>query len=74
MFTYKVFVENIRRIIAEKGLKQCAVAKKAGFNEQAFSNMLNERKAIRATDVPAICAALGVEPNELYRVADERIA
>jgi plasmid maintenance system antidote protein VapI len=48
MFTYDDFVKNVRDIISNAGLKQGAVAEKAGFKEMEFSNMLNGRKAIRA--------------------------
>lgn len=66
MFTYNFFVQNIKKIIEEKGLKQCAIASKAGFSEQEFSNMLNGRKIIKAEDVVAIAGALEVTPNELF--------
>ncbi|RKJ39810.1 XRE family transcriptional regulator [bacterium 1XD42-1] len=66
MFTYKVFVQNIKRLIEVKGLKQCAVANKAGFSEQEFSNMLNGRKIIKAEDVAVIAGALDATPNDLF--------
>ncbi|MBR6398820.1 MAG: helix-turn-helix transcriptional regulator [Lachnospiraceae bacterium] len=60
-------IENIRSIIAEKGLKQKAVAEKAGFTPQEFSNILNDRrKLIRVEHIAPIAVALGVEPNDLY--------
>nr|DAE62047.1 MAG TPA: helix-turn-helix domain protein [Caudoviricetes sp.] len=63
----KILIANIRRIIKEKGLKQCAVAEKAGFSPRLFSSMMNERKFILAEYIPNIATALGVEVNELYR-------
>lgn len=66
MFTYKVFVQNIKKLIEIKGLKQCAVAYRAGFSEQEFSNMLNGRKIIKAEDVTAIANALDATPNDLF--------
>jgi len=66
MFTYKVFVQNIKKLIEVKGLKQCAVANKAGFSEQEFSNMLNGRKIIKAEDVAVIAGALDATPNDLF--------
>lgn len=44
----QILIKNIRRVIREKGLKQCAVAEKAGFPPNIFSSMLNERKIITA--------------------------
>lgn len=58
-------------IIAAKGLKQKAVAEKAGFSAQEFSNILNDRrKLIRVEHIVPIAMALGVEPNDLYREDD----
>ena len=54
-----MIINNIRRVIRSKGLKQCVVAEKAGFTPNAFSSMLNERKAIMAEYIPDIALALG---------------
>lgn len=62
-----VIAENIRDIIAHKGLKQIAVAQKANINPKAFNNMLNGRKLITDCHIPPIAKALGVTPNELFR-------
>ena len=58
--------ENIIRIINDRGLKQCAIAKKSGFSKQQFNSMLNGRKIIKPCDAIAIADALGVEMNDLY--------
>ena len=60
------FPENIVRIINEKGMKQCAVAERAGFSKQQFSDMINGRKIIKPCDVLAISGVLGVTANDLY--------
>ncbi len=57
---------NVARIIEKSGLKQNAVAERAGFSKQAFSDMLNGRKIIKPCDVIAISDALGVGVNELF--------
>ncbi len=62
-----MIISNIRRVINSKGLKQYVVAEKAGFTPNAFSSMLNERKAIMAEYIPDIACALGVPVNELYK-------
>ena len=62
-----VLVDNINRIIREKGLKQKFVAEKIGVSETTLSNYLAERSGIKADIVPDFCRALEVEPNELYR-------
>lgn len=58
--------ENIIGIISERGLKQCAVAEKAGFSKQKFNSMLNGRQIIKPCDAMAIADALGVTPNDLF--------
>lgn len=57
--------DNTRRIIAERGLKNRAVAERAGFSEKQFSAILNKRRVVRDIDVIAIAQALDVTPNEL---------
>lgn len=63
-----VIAGNVKRIIKSKGYKQGAIAKMAGFSEQAFSNMLNGRKLITDCDVAKIVCALGVTPNEIFGI------
>lgn len=58
--------ENTRKIIESRGLKQRAVAQKAGFSAQQFSALLNNRKVIKDVDVIAIANALDVTPNDLF--------
>lgn len=58
--------ENTRRIIAHKGLKNKAVAARAGLSEKQLSALLNHRRIIKDTDVIALAAALDVTPNELF--------
>lgn len=63
---YKKIVDNIKNIIESKGLKQGSVAKKAGFTDQQFSNILCYRKLLRAEYIPSIAHGLGVDVNELF--------
>ncbi len=67
----QILINNIRAIIHKKGLKQCAVARKAGFNPNIFSSMLTERKVITAEHIPNIANALGVSVNELYETEQQ---
>ena len=57
---------NIARVIQEKGYKQSAIAKRAGYSRQAFCNMVNDYKIIRPDDVMRIADALEVKPGELF--------
>ena len=61
-----IIIENTKRIIDQRGLKQGAVAKRAGFSRQQFSAIMNRRRAVKDTDVIAIANALEVTPNELF--------
>ena len=58
---------GIRRIIKRKHLTQAAVAERAGFTPQQINDMLQGRKRIYADHIPALAAALEVEPCEIFR-------
>lgn len=60
--------EYIKAIIQERGLKQNAVAYKAGYSKQMFNYMLNNHRGIKDIDVLRIADALGVTPNELFGI------
>lgn len=62
-----IVAQNVRRILAEKGYKQCAIAEKSGIPPRSLSDMLNERRVIRAETIPLLARALEVEPNELFK-------
>lgn len=64
--TEQAIVANIQNAIKAKGLKQKAVAEKAGLNQKQFSNMLHGRKTMKAVDMAAIARALCVTPNEIF--------
>lgn len=67
MVSYNATIpENVFRIIKESGMKQCAVAEKAGYTKQQFNDMLNGRRVIKAMDILALSHALGVSPNDLF--------
>lgn len=61
-----IIPQNICRVISEKGMKQDAVAKRAGLRGQDLSNMIHGRKIIKCADVIAIAGALQVGVSELF--------
>lgn len=67
-----IIIDNIEAIIKQKGYLQKAVAERAGFSEQAFSNMLNGRRIIKSQDIPRIANALGCTVVEIFRMPDEK--
>ncbi len=58
--------DRVRTIIREKGLKQNAVAEKAGFSPKSFNDLLMGRKTFKVEYITPICEVLGVTPNDLY--------
>lgn len=58
---------NIEKAIRARGLKNCAVAAKAGYSNQQFSDMLNGRKIIKPSDIVAISCALEISVGDLFR-------
>jgi len=61
------FAINTKRIINERGLKQCAVARMAGYTTQRLNNMLNGRKVITEQDIVILSGLLEVTPNDLLK-------
>lgn len=71
-----IVANRVREIIKEKGLKQTAIAEKAEFSTQEFSDMLNGRRLMRAVDIASIISALrgvGVDANYLFMVDSAEI-
>ncbi len=63
-------IENLNRIIKDKGLKQRHIAELAHMDERKVSAILTGRqKNITATDIGYLCKALNSTPNELYGIA-----
>lgn len=72
---YDALIDNIKKLISKKGMKQCVVTERAGFTPQEFSNILNDRrKLLRVEFLPPIAQALEVDMNELYGVEDKKEA
>lgn len=63
-----VVANNTRAFLQNLGLKQKAVAKKAGYTENQFSALLCGRKKMCSEDVIKIANALGITPNDLYGI------
>ena len=57
---------NIACAIKMRGMKNNAVAERAGFSKQQFSDMLNGRKIIKPCDILAISEAIGVNVGDLF--------
>ena len=69
---YEQIIENIKRLVKESDIKQGAIARRAGFTDQSFSDMMYGRKLLRAEYIPQIAAALGKTINEIYGVENTK--
>ena len=61
-------VRNTKAILSSRGLKQKALAEKAGYTEQQFSRMMTGRDLITWEDILKIANALEVTPNDLFGI------
>lgn len=56
---------RIKDIIKAQGLKQYAVADRAGIDRKRFNDLLNGRKTFVIDYLPNICRALDKSPDEI---------
>lgn len=60
--------EKVRAYIDENGLKQVAVAERAGIPKNTFNAILNGKRTLYADDLRAICLALNISPELFIEV------
>lgn len=60
--------EKVRAYIEENGLKQKAVAEKAGISTVTFNAIMNGKRTLYADDLRAICLALNVSPEIFFEI------
>ena len=53
-------IDNIRRLIRTKGLKQTFVAEQAGLTDQQLTDILNDRRLLRVEHLEPLARVLGV--------------
>ena len=58
--------EAIKWFIQKSGMKQKAVAEKAGLTPQALNDMLTGRRLIKVSDLIVIMDVLGIDANDLF--------
>ena len=63
--------EKVRAYIDDNGLKQIAVAEKAGIPNVTFNAILNGKRTLYADDLRAICFALNVSPEVFIEFESE---
>lgn len=60
-----LFVGNVRRILADKGLLQSQLAKMIGANPTVISRLMTAKLSPSGDTLDRVADALGVEPHEL---------
>lgn len=55
--------EKVRAYMDDHGLKQVAIAQKAGISKVTFNAIMNGKRTLYADDLRAICLALNVSPE-----------
>ena len=66
-----VVAVRLKNVISEKGLKQAAIATKAGFTAQELNDMLNGRRIMRAADIASLINVVkefGIDANYLFGI------
>lgn len=58
-------IDNIRRLIKERGLKQTFVAEQAGMTDQQLTDILRGRKLLRVEHLAPLARVLGVSVEKL---------
>ncbi len=55
--------EKVRTYLDSNGIKQKAIAQKAGISNTTFNAIMNGKRTMYAEDLKAICLALNVSPE-----------
>ena len=61
-------IDNIRRLIRSKGLKQTFVAAQACMTDQQLTDILNNRRLLRVEHLEPLARALGVTVETLISI------
>lgn len=60
-------VKNVAKIMCEDELSEKDIAKRAGYSEREFKDVLNNNRIITAFDITKLYTALGVDANTLFK-------
>lgn len=58
--------ERIYKIMEAGNMCQAAVARAAGLSPHQFNNILRGRGKLNSENIPSICKALNITPNDLF--------
>lgn len=62
----------IKGLAAIRGVSLASLAKATGRAPSHFSKQINGKRAITTDDLEKISVALGLEPSQIYKEAEER--
>jgi len=57
--------------IQKRGFKQTVIAEKAGLTKQQLSDIISKRRKLDANEMFALCKAMGIMPNVLFKKAQK---
>ena len=58
---------RLKKLLAERGVKQIAVAEAIGMKKTAFNAIVNGRATLRVDTLEKVCAFLGVSPAIFFK-------
>lgn len=61
--------ECIKPAIAQSGMKQIAVAQRAGLTQQQLTDIISKRRRLEANEFISICDAIQTSPNDVLACA-----
>ena len=64
-YTREEVSKGLQRYIKARGFMQSSLARQIGITEQALSDALNARRALRLEELYALCDAMGCSPNDV---------
>jgi transcriptional regulator with XRE-family HTH domain len=66
-------VDEVRKRMTARRLSQNGLAKRAGMAPTLLHRAMNGERVLSIDELAAVCAVFGVKPEQLVRVARERI-
>lgn len=58
---------RLKKMLAERGVKQIAVAKAIGMKQTSFNAIVNGHATLRVETLEKVCAFLGVSPAIFFQ-------
>lgn len=62
----------LKKAIEYSGLKQMAIAERAGLTDQMLSDIVNKRRKLDANEFITVCKIINTTPNEILAFGVEK--